>query len=141
MFDSSQIKDLGLVGWRASTVSGVPTLTAANTASSSGMVYQDFSSLVTVQNVWKEQEDAAISEANFNTFLTNLTNASFVKVLNAVFQDEDYLENRVLFPFENVWTELLDNDTSFVGYEIRPANRRDLIIALNSIFTSAKCPP
>ena len=136
MFDSSQIKDLGLVGWRASTVSGVPTLTAANTATSSGMVYQDFSSLVTVQNVWKEQEDAAISEANFNTFLTNLTNASFVKVLNAVFQDEDYLENRVLFPFENVWTELLDNDTSFVGYEITPANRRDLIIALNNVFTS-----
>lgn len=136
MFDSSQIKDLGLVGWRASTVSGVPTLTAPNTATSSGMVYQDFSSLVTVQNVWKEQEDAAISDANFNTFLTNLTNAAFVKVLNAIFQDEDYLENRVLFPFENVWTELTDNDTSFVGYEITPANRRDLIIALNNVFTS-----
>jgi hypothetical protein len=136
MFDSSQIKDLGLVGWRESTVSGVPTLTAANTATSSGMVYQDFSSLVTVQNVWKEQEDAAISDANFNTFLTNLTNAAFVKVLNAIFQDQDYLENRVLFPRENVWTETIDNDTSFVGYEINPANRRDLLIALNNVFTS-----
>jgi hypothetical protein len=100
------------------------------------MVYQDFSSLVTVQNVWKVQEDAAISEADFNTFLTNLTNAAFVKVLNAVFQDQDYLENRVLYPFENVWTNTLDNDTSFVGYEIKPANRRDLIIALNNVFTS-----
>jgi hypothetical protein len=136
MFDSSQIKDLGLVGWRASTVSGVPTLTAPNTDTSSGMVYQDFSSLVTVQNVWKVQEDAAISDANFNAFLTNLTNAAFVKVLNAVFQEQDYIENRVLFPYENTWTETIDNDTSFVGFEINPANRRDLLIALNSVFTS-----
>jgi len=136
MFDSSQIKDLGLVGWRASTVSDMPTLTAPNTASSSGMKYQDFSSLVTIQNIYRTQEDAAISDANFNTLLTNLTNAAFVKVLNAVFQDEDYLENRVLFPNENVWTELIENDTSFVGFEITPANRRDLVIALNNVFTS-----
>ena len=136
MFDSSQIKDLGLVGWRASTISGIPTLTAVNIASSTGMYYNDFSSLVTVQNVFKVQEDASISDANFNTFLTNLTNAAFVKVLNAIFQDNDYLENRVLFPYENVWTETIDNDTSFVGYEITPANRRDLVISLNSVFTS-----
>jgi len=136
MFDTNQIKDLGLVGWRASTVSGVPSLDADNLATSSGMVYQDFSSIVTVQNVYKVQEDAAISDANFNAFLTNLTNAAFVKVLNAVFQEQDYIENRVLFPYENTWTETIDNDTSFVGFEINPANRRDLLIALNSVFTS-----
>ena len=136
MIDKSQIKDLGLVGWRASTISGVPTLTAPNTASSSGMYYNDFSSLVTVQNVYKVQEDGAISDANFNTFLTNLTNAAFIKVINAVFQDDDFIENRVLFPYENVWTETIDNGTDFVGYEITPANRRDLSIKINSVFTS-----
>jgi len=136
MFDSSQIKDLGLVGWRESTVSGVPALTAPNKATSSGMYYNDFSSLVTVQNAWLTQENADISDADFNSFLTDLTNAAFVKVLNAIFQDQDYIENRVLFPYENVWTEKLDNDTSFVGFEINPANRRDLLISLNSVFTS-----
>jgi hypothetical protein len=136
MFDSSQIKDLGLVGWRESTVSGMPALNAYNLGTTSGMVFQDFSSLVTVQNIYKVQEDANISEANFNSLLTNLTNAAFVKVLNAIFQEQDYIENRVLFPYENVWTETIDNNTSFVGFEITPANRRDLSIALNSVFTS-----
>ena len=136
MYDKSQIKDLGLVGWRSSTISGIPALTSPNTASSSGMTYNDYSSLVTVQNVYKIQEDSSISDANFNTYLTNLTNAAFIKVLNAVFQDEDYIENRVLFPYENVWTETITNDTSFVGYEACPVNRRDLIIFLNNVFTS-----
>lgn len=136
MIDKSQIKDLGLVGWRASTITGMPTLSAANTATSSGMYYDDFSHLVNVQNLFKIQEDSSISDANFNVFLTNLTNSAFIKVINAVFQDNDYIENRVLFPYENVWTETLTNDTSFVGYEIHPANRRDLTITLNNVFTS-----
>ena len=136
MIDSSQIKGLGLVGWRASTISGVPTLAAGNIATSSGMYYQDFSSLVTVQNIFKIQGDSVITDDNFNAFLTNLTNAAFVKVLNAIFQNDDYIENRVLYPFENTWTETIDNDTSFVGYEINPNNRRDLIITLNNVFAS-----
>jgi len=136
MFAQSQIKGLGLVGWRSSTISGMPTLTAGSQLSSSGMYYNDFSSLVTVQNVYRCQEDAAITDTNFNTYLTNLADAAFVKVLNAVFQDEDYIENKVLFPYENVWTKLIDNDTSFVGYEITPANRKELTISLNNVFTS-----
>ncbi len=136
MFAQSQIKGLGLVGWRSSTISGMPTLTAASQLSSSGMYYNDFSSLVTVQNLYRCQEDSAITDSNFNTFLTNLSDAAFVKILNAVFQDEDFIENKVLFPYENVWTKLLDNDTSFVGYEITPANRKELTITLNNVFTS-----
>jgi len=138
MFKLSQVKTglNGLIGWRQSTVTGMPTVDAPNLATSSGMYFQDYSSLVTIQNVFRVQEDASISDANFNSFLANLTNAAIVKVLNAVFQEEDYIENRVLFPNENVWTELLDNDTSFVGYEINPANRKDLVISINNVFTS-----
>jgi hypothetical protein len=136
MLQQSQIKGLGLVGWRSSMISGMPVLTSANTATSSGMTYSDFSSLVTVQNLYRCQEDSAITDTNFNTFLTNLTDAAFVKVLNAVFQDDDFIENKVLFPYENIWTELLTNDVSFVGYEITPANRKELTISINNVFTS-----
>lgn len=136
MFASSQIKGLGLVGWKSSTVSGMPTLTVANTATSSGMMFNDFSPLVTVQNVYRVQEDSAITDANFNTFLTDLTNAAFYKVLNSVFQEDDFIENKVVYPYEYRWTELLTNDTSFVGFEITPANRKELSLTLNRVFTS-----
>ena len=136
MFASSQIKGLCLVGWRSSTVTGMPVISAANLLTSSGMTYSDFSSLVTVQNVYRVQEDSAITDSNFNTFLTNLTDAAFIKVLNSVFQEDDFIENKVVYPFEYTWTELIDNDTSFVGFEITPANRNELSLTLNRVFTS-----
>ena len=134
--DSVKTSLFGLIGWRQSTVTDMPTVDAANLASSSGMYFQDFNSLLTIQNVYDCQEDKDISDAEFNTFLTNLTKAATWKVLNAVFSDYDYLEGKVLYPFENVWTNTLTNDTSFVGYEIDPAKRKDLSWTINNIFTS-----
>ncbi len=136
MFASSQIKGLGLVGWKSSTVTGMPVLSSANLLTSSGMTYSDFSPLVTIQNVYRVQEDSAITDSNFNTFLTNLTDAAFIKVLNSVFNDDDFIENKVVYPYEYTWTELIDNNTSFVGFEIRPANRKELSLTLNRVFTS-----
>ena len=138
MFQIDQVKTglFGLLGWRQSTVANMPTVDATNLATSSGMYFQDLSSLVTVQNLYRCQEDKAISDANFNTLLTNLTNAAIVKVLNAVFSGDDFIENKVLFPFENDWTNTIDNDTSFVGYEFSMPKRKDLIWTINKIYSS-----
>jgi hypothetical protein len=108
MYQIDQVKTglFGLIGWRQDTVSGIPTIDATNLASSSGMYYQ-------------------ISDANFNTLLTDLSKASIVKVLNAVYSSEDYIENKVLYPYEKDWINTIDNTTSFVGFEIDCPVRKD----------------
>jgi hypothetical protein len=138
MYQIDQVKTglFGLVGWRQDTVSGIPTIDATNLASSSGMYYQDFASMVTIQNIYDCQEDAEISDANFNTLLTDLSKASIVKVLNAVYSSEDYIENKVLYPYEKDWINTIDNTTSFVGFEIDCPVRKDLLWTINKIFTS-----
>lgn len=137
MFQNSVKTSLyGLLGWRQSTVSNMPTVDTPNLATNSGLYYQDFSSIVTIQNVYRCQEDETITDVEFNTYLANLTKAATIKLLNSVFTDDDFIENKVLYPFENVWTETLDNDTSFVGYEIEMPKRKDFAWMLNQIFTS-----
>jgi hypothetical protein len=138
MYQIDQVKTglFGLIGWRQSTVKDMPTVDAANLATSSGMVYQDYSALVTIQNLYDCQEDSGITDSEFNTLLTNLTKASIVKVLNAVYSSEDFIENKVLYPYEKDWTNTIDNTTSFVGFEIQCPMRKDLLWTINKIFTS-----
>jgi hypothetical protein len=126
----------GLIGWRQSTVTGMPTVDAANLATSSGLYFQDFSSLLSIQNIYRCQEDAAISDANFNTLLANMTKAATLKVLNAVYTDADFIENSVVYPFENDWIEKLENDTAFVGFRFTLPNRKDLAFTINQVFTA-----
>lgn len=138
MYQRDQVKSglFGLVGWRQSTVAGMPTVDATNLATSSSMVFQDYSAMVTIQNIYDCQEDSEISDDQFNTLLTNLSNASTVKVLNAVYSSEDFIENKILYPYEKDWTTTIDNTTSFVGFEITCPVRKDLLWTINEIFTS-----
>lgn len=96
---------IGLIGWRQPTKTGLPTLDTTAKATSSGMYYQDFSSLVTIENLYYTQNDEAISDANFNTYLANIEKAAINKVLRAIFEREDIVENRVLYPGEYELTE------------------------------------
>ena len=134
--DQVQTGLFGLVGWRQDTVADIPTIDSANLATSSGMFFQDFASLVTVQNIFKCQEDAEISDAEFNTLLTNLSTASIVKVINAVYSSDDFIENKVLYPYEKDWINTIENTTSFVGFEISCPIRKDLLWTINKIITS-----
>jgi len=138
MYQIDQVKTglTGLVGWRQGTVNGNPVISAPNLATSSGMYFQDFSSMVTVNNIYDCQEDADITDTEFNTLLTNLVNSSIVKVLNAVYSSDDFIENKVLYPHEKDWINTIANDTSFVGFEIECPSRKDLIWTINKIFTS-----
>jgi hypothetical protein len=138
MYQIDQVKTglSGLIGWRQDTVSGIPTISAENLATSSGMYFQDYSAMVTIRNIYDCQEDAEISDADFNTLLTNLTNAAIVKILNAIYSSEDFIENKVLYPYEKDWANTIDNTTSFVGFEIDCPTRKDLLWTINKIFTS-----
>jgi hypothetical protein len=61
------------LGWRQPTVAGSPVLTVANTTSLSSRYFgQSFHALCTIANLKSNQEDPAIIDADFNTYLSTL---------------------------------------------------------------------
>jgi len=126
----------GFMGWRQSVNSDFAIVDASNQLSSSGEYFQDFSPLVTIENIKNNQQYASISDADFNTLLNNLYKSAYVKVFKDVFSKNDFVENKVLFPYENVLTDTITNSTSFVGYEFQPANRKEFLTTINTLFTT-----
>jgi len=123
-----------LVGWGQETKAGSVVITAANLVTDSGLTFQNFSGLVTTENVKACQNDQAISDAVFNTYLAGLGQAAINKVLRAIFSTNDVKENRVLFTDDFPMTETLDNDAAFVGYEIEVCREKDIAFVLNKAF-------
>ena len=121
------------LGWRQPTKSGLPTLDADNLTTNSGQYFEDGHHLVTIENIYNSQPDSAISDANFNIFLDNMQKAAINKMLTAVFTENDIKENKVLYPFENKWTNTIDNGSDFVGYEFNVTKSKDIAVIINSI--------
>lgn len=136
MIDISTIKTamLGVNGWKQSLLSGAPVVDATNLATSSGAYYNsDFSNLVTVDNVVNTYETTGLTDEQVNTLLTEIVDSASTKVLNAVFSDDDFIQNNILFPYEYDFTHTLTNDTSFVGYEITTPKAKDILNIINSL--------
>lgn len=136
MINISNIKTamLGVNGWIQSLLSGAPVIDADNLASSSGAIFnKDYSNLVTVENIIETYEATDLTDDQVNTLLKEIVEGSASMVLNAVFSEDDFIQNDILFPYENDFTKTLDNDTSFVGYEINTAKRKDILNIINRI--------
>ena len=65
------------------------TLTAANTTTDSGRVFQDEHSAVTLDNIKACQPEVGINDADFNTYLTQLRHAAIYQVLADVYGSEN----------------------------------------------------
>jgi len=124
---------LGLVGLRQSTITKYAILDAGNMASSSGLFINDVSGLMTTKNIKECHEDPAISDANFNIFLKDRMKSSFLSLAKSIFSNDDLIENKVLFDYENDFNKLLTNATDFVGYEIDVAKTKDINVVLNKL--------
>lgn len=139
MINVSEIRDnlFGVVGLRQPYNPDYDILESTLTAASSGMYFDQFSSYVTVQNIKETQPYAVISDANFNTWLTNAIKDSISKVIQRCFSKNDLIENALLYQY-STRKELqyeIENETDFVGYEITVSKRKDLSVFINSIFT------
>ena len=59
-----------------------------------------------------------------------------IKILNKIFDfwgKNDFIENEILFPYEYDFTHTLENDTSFVGYEITTPTDKEILNIINKI--------
>ncbi|HPT12592.1 MAG TPA: hypothetical protein PLP69_08180 [Bacteroidales bacterium] len=125
---------VGVVGWEQPTVTGSPVIDVDNIASSSGLYYQHGSGLCTVQNIKDTVEDASISDDNLNTVLSNFSKSALNRICAQIFDENDHIDTGLLYKYENKWSELLANDTSFVGFEIDLSKRNDLTLVINSLI-------
>jgi hypothetical protein len=132
----------GGVGWRQSTVSGVPTVTGSNLTASSGLIFQDGTSFVTLQNIIDCQEDSEISDAEFNIYLANLQNAVILEACQKVVSDQsDFINTVNLFPYEKSFNNTITPSTNFVGFEIERTKDTNILGKINWIelaFDSVK---
>ena len=134
---------VGVVGWEQPTRSGSPTITTANLANSSGLTFQGGHGLCTIENIKSTIDDEAITDANLNTYLSALSSRALNDVCNAVFTEDDHLDTGLFFKYESRFSDLLDNDISFVGYQIDLGSnnishgslkRNDISLIINSLI-------
>lgn len=137
MFNVSEIRTnlFGVVGFRQPYDPDYDVLSASLLVSSSGNVFEQYSSYVNVQNIKDTQPYAAISDVNFNAWLTNAIKDSITKGLQKCFTKNDLLENALLYQYSTRKTSEIENETAFVGYEINVSKRKDITAFINSIFT------
>lgn len=124
---------VGLVGWKQPTKSGSVVLSANNKASSSGLYFDQGSGLATIENLKASLSDPLISDANMNTYLEDLTKGAMVDVMQQVFTEEDFIENRPMYIYPSRYADVIENSTRFVGYEIQVNSAQELAVVLNEI--------
>lgn len=140
MYNHSQIRTglYGLVGLRQSLITEYAIVSAANLATSSGMYFQDYHSLVNVENL-KNVAPEGLSDADFNTWFADLVKGSVVKNVNFIMQrfrpqTKSLFENLRLFNYASVFdTPLTLTGNAFVGYEIELCHADNIMVVLNSI--------
>lgn len=120
------------VGFRQPLGSGTPTLTTAVTTTNSGRYFQDFHTLVTVENIKATMEQKAAIDADLITYLQNLRKAVILRALNGVFTRQD-IEQVKLFTRYGKNDQLITNTGLFVGYEINVADRADIAVQLDAL--------
>lgn len=141
-FDIERINSAfsGRLGWKQPSLLGYPTLTAGNKQADSGRYYDDFHPQSRVVRIYDTQDDASISDADFNAFLQGMDKAALLRCLNAVFNRPQLIEHKLNYERQsNLRNVLVPNQGNFCGYRIKVAEG-DYAVMLNSIslyFTQA----
>jgi hypothetical protein len=136
-FDISRVNDAmeGRLGWLQPTLPGSPSINDANKGSKSGRYYNDgsFHATLTIDKIKSTQENASISDTDFNALLTRLDQAATMRCLNAVFNRPQLVEHSLLYErASNIRNVVIPNGGNFCGYRIKVA-KGDWAVQLNSV--------
>jgi hypothetical protein len=122
------------IGFRQPDGAGAPVLTGAVTTTNSGRYFQDFHSLLTVENIRTTMELAAASDAQLITHLQNIRKAAIMRALNGVFTGKQVIDQVRLYSRYGRNDEQVANTGLFVGYEINVAEKPDAAIQIDSLY-------
>lgn len=143
MFDVATIQSIAvgtadsLVGFKQSTKDGAVVVEALLKSSRSGLMFENGSRIVSVENIKSSIEDSTATDAEVNTELKSLVKESFAKTLGSIFNEDDFVDGGLLFRHETD-TKLVDlpTENSFVGYEIDVCKANDISIVVSRIMAS-----
>jgi hypothetical protein len=88
-----------------------------------------------VDNIKACMEEAGASDANLNSYLTTLQNSIIMRCLNAVFEGPEIVEEVRLFERYGYNDQDVNELGSFVGWEIKVGNAKDIAVQLDAIET------
>lgn len=134
MVRPDRLKDeiFGGVGWRQPTLTGSPVLNAANLESKSGLVFQDGVFFVTLQNLKETQEDPAISDDDFNTYLENLQKSVILETCQKIEAEEtDFVQSANIYPYEKSFINTIEPNGKFVGFQMENFKQTDILNKIN----------
>lgn len=119
--DKIQTALFGGVGFRNSTLTGYDIVDATNQGATSGLYFQDGSELITIKNIKDSQENASITNEQFNELLGRMQKSVILDVCNKVINGQsDFISSINLYPFEKSFDATLEHRGKFVGFEIIP---------------------
>ena len=112
----------GGVGFKNPSLAGYNIVDSINSGSTSGLYFGDASELVTIKNIKDCQEDASISNSEFNKLLTSMQKSVILDVCNKVIAGQsDFIYSLNLYPYEKSFKNTITPQGNFVGFEIEPA--------------------
>jgi hypothetical protein len=124
----------GRIGWKQPPAAGAPVVTSPNQTARSGRHFQDFHSLVTLNNIRATMEETSPNEVNFNKHLEDLAKAAILRCVNGVFRTNDFVEKKVVYePLQAQSIRTIANTDLFVGYEITIAKSADIAVQINTV--------
>jgi len=135
MFNINKIKQkvYGVVGFRQPHNPALPTLTAANLVSRSGLIIND-NPLVKLDFLKATEDYIDISDADFNTNLEDKQKDSIISVCTSVFNEGSFLEQSLIFRNANNKIDLEALPNGFVGYEVEVTNQNDVSLSIPRVI-------
>jgi len=144
----------GQVGWSQPFDPASPVLDAANKTATSSYRF-DENSFVKIKAIKDTQDYPNISDTQFNTLLKTIQDTAIANTLNSVFDQPDFIDRQVLYPYANNKTVTEVLPVGFVGYEIEVDCEKDMAFEITRcilefqglgdvkllLFNSAKSTP
>lgn len=135
MFNKGKIQTglYGIVGLRQPYNPDYQIIDADNQVSTSGYFVTDHP-MVKVEYLKDSQDFDQISDADFNTHIKNIQESAIASVCNAIFNDSDYLDRQVLYPFaqNRQATETLED--GLVAHKIRVSTEKNVAFEISRIL-------
>ena len=128
-----QAKLNGLVGFRQPFNPAYAILTSANTTSRSGLYATD-NEFVKVEFLKDGQDYDVISDANFNTYLTNKQNEAIANVCNSVFFKPDFIDRGLMYRNALNKVNTVTLPVGFVGYKLKMECENNIAVNIKRVL-------
>jgi len=119
MFDKAKIQTSlsGLVGWKQPTNPAYDIVSAGNLITRSARVVNE-NPLCKIEYIKDTYDYDAVSDADFNTFLTSILSDAAGQVCDSVFNESDYIDRNLLYQNAMNKVNLETLPSGFVGYQL-----------------------